>query len=69
VVKHGVTIVGYATLAAMVATDASALYARNILHFVNLLVDPKTGELTLDRHDEIIAGALVAIDGAAVRKA
>jgi NAD(P) transhydrogenase subunit alpha len=69
VVKHGVTIIGYANLAGLVATDASALYARNLLHFVNLLVDPKTGELKLDRNDEIIAGALVCIDGAPVRKA
>ena len=38
------------------AADASALYARNLLNFVNLLFDPKTGELTLDRSDEIIAG-------------
>ncbi len=68
VVKHGVRIVGYANLAAMVATDASSLYARNLLSFMNLLVDPKTGELKLDRQDEIIAGALVCIDGAVVQK-
>jgi NAD(P) transhydrogenase subunit alpha len=64
--KHGVKIVGYGTLPAMIPTDASAMYARNLLHFVNLLVDPKTGELTLDRSDEIIAGALVCADGARV---
>ena len=45
----------------------SALYARNVLNFVNLLVDPKTGALALNRDDEIIAGALVAIDGATVQ--
>jgi H+-translocating NAD(P) transhydrogenase subunit alpha len=49
------------------AADSSALYARNVLHFVNLLVDPKTGELKMDRSDEIIAATLVCIDGAAVR--
>ena len=43
VVKHGVTLVGHSNLPAMVAADASALYARNLLDFVNLLVDPKTG--------------------------
>jgi NAD(P) transhydrogenase subunit alpha len=68
VVKHGVTLVGYSNLAGMVAADASALYARNLLNFVNLLVDPKTGELKLDREDEIIAGTLVCIDGAPVQK-
>jgi NAD(P) transhydrogenase subunit alpha len=66
-VKHGVTLVGYANLPAMLAADASALYARNVLAFVNLLVDATTGAVNVNRDDEIIAGALVAIDGAAVR--
>jgi NAD(P) transhydrogenase subunit alpha len=68
VVKHGVTLVGYSNLAGMVAADASALYARNLLNFINLLVDPTTGELKFDREDEIIAGTLVCIDGAPVQK-
>jgi NAD(P) transhydrogenase subunit alpha len=68
VVKYNVKLVGFANLPAMVAADASALYARNLLNFVNLLVDPKTGMLNLDRADEIIAGALVCIDGAVVKK-
>jgi NAD(P) transhydrogenase subunit alpha len=66
VVKHGVKIVGHGTLPAMLPTDASAMYARNLLHFVNLLVDPKTGDLKLDRSDEIIAGSLVCADGAVI---
>jgi NAD(P) transhydrogenase subunit alpha len=64
VVKHGVRIVGLLNLPGMLAADASALYARNLLNFFNLLVDAKTGELKLDRSDEIIAGALVCIEGA-----
>jgi NAD(P) transhydrogenase subunit alpha len=68
VVKHGVKIVGYTNLPAMLAADASALYARNLLNFINLLVDPKSGELKLNREDEIIAGSLVCIDGAVVKK-
>jgi NAD(P) transhydrogenase subunit alpha len=68
VVKHGVKIVGLSNLPALVAADASALYARNLLNFMNLLVDPKTGALNLNREDEIIAGSLVCIDGAPVKK-
>jgi NAD(P) transhydrogenase subunit alpha len=68
VVKHDVKLVGHTNLAAMVATDASSLYARNLLNFLALLVDPKTGELKLDREDEIIAGSLVCIDGQVVKK-
>ncbi len=68
VVKHGVKLIGHTNLAAMVATDASALYARNLLNFLALLVDPKSGALTLNREDEIIAGSLVCIDGTVVKK-
>jgi NAD(P) transhydrogenase subunit alpha len=66
VIRHGVKIVAPSSLPSTMAADASALYARNILNFVNLLLDPKTGALTLDRSDEIIAATLVCIDGAAV---
>jgi NAD(P) transhydrogenase subunit alpha len=68
VVKHGVKLVGISNLPALVAADASALYARNLLNFLNLLVDPKAGELKLDRSDEIIAGSLVCINGEVVKK-
>ncbi|OFW16228.1 MAG: NADP transhydrogenase subunit alpha [Acidobacteria bacterium RIFCSPLOWO2_12_FULL_67_14] len=67
VVKHGVRIVGYANLPAMLPSDASALFARNVLNFVALLADPATGALTIDRSDEIVAAALVCIDGAPAR--
>ena len=65
--KHGVLLVGYSNLPAMVAADASALYARNLLSFANLLLDPSTGELEIDRTDDIIGASLVCIDGAPVR--
>lgn len=68
VVKHGVKLIGISNLPALVAADASALYARNLLNFMNLLVDPKSGELKLDRTDEIIAGSLVCINGEVVKK-
>ncbi len=68
VVKHGVKLIGIANLPALVAADSSALYARNLLNFLNLLVDPKSGQLNLNREDEIIAGSLVCIDGVAVKK-
>ncbi len=69
VVKHGVTLVGEDNLPALVATDASALYARNLLNFLNLLCDPKTGVMNINREDDIIAGALLCIAGEIVGKA
>jgi NAD(P) transhydrogenase subunit alpha len=68
VTKHGAKIVGLPNLAGLLPADASALYARNLLNFMNLLVDPKSGELKLNREDDIIAGALACIDGAVVKK-
>lgn len=65
VVRHGVTIVGERNLPALVAADASALYARNVLEFLKLIT--KDGELAIDREDEIIAATLVCADGAVLR--
>jgi H+-translocating NAD(P) transhydrogenase subunit alpha len=67
IIRHGVKIVAPSSLPSTLAADASALYARNLLNFFNLLVDPKSGDLKMDRSDEIIAATLVCIDGAAVR--
>jgi NAD(P) transhydrogenase subunit alpha len=59
--KNGVKIVGVANLAGRVATDASALYARNLVAFTTLLV--KDGELKPDLEDEILKAALVTHGG------
>lgn len=66
VVKHGVTLVGETNLAALVAADASALYARNVLDFLKLVL-PKDGGFTLDREDDIVAACLMAHAGAVTR--
>jgi NAD(P) transhydrogenase subunit alpha len=68
VVKHGVHLIGYTNLPAMVAADASALYARNLLNFLALMLDAKSGAFNLNRDDEVVAGALLAIGGELVRK-
>jgi NAD(P) transhydrogenase subunit alpha len=63
VTRHGVRVIGYSNLPAMVPADASALYARNVLHFLNLVVDAQAGTLVVNRGDEIVAAALVCMDG------
>jgi len=68
VVKHGVTLVGIANLPALVAADASALYARNVLTFLGVLLDAKTGAFTINREDEIVAGTLVCTAGEVANK-
>src|SRR5262249_9386668 len=66
VVKNGVKIVGYSNLPARVATDASALYARNVLNFLALSLNAKTGEFAVPKDDEIIKSTLVCENGAVV---
>ena len=63
VVKHGVHLIGIANIPGLVAADSSALYARNLMNFLNLMLDPESGELRVDREDEIIAGTLVCTGG------
>ncbi|MGI4814894.1 MAG: NAD(P) transhydrogenase subunit alpha [Janthinobacterium lividum] len=66
VVRHGVQIVGHTNLPAAVPTDASALYARNVLDFLKLIVDAN-GQLLIDTSDDIVAATLVCRDGALSR--
>lgn len=65
VVKHGVQIIGEPNLPALVPSDASALYSRNVLEFLKLIT--KDGQLAIDRTDEIVASTLVCADGAILR--
>ena len=66
VIKHGVTLVGESNLPALVAADASALYARNMLDFLKLIVDKDKG-LHLNMEDDIVAACLVTRDGQVTR--
>jgi H+-translocating NAD(P) transhydrogenase subunit alpha len=68
VTKHGVKIIGLSNLPALVAADASALYARNMVNFLAEIIDATSGELKINREDEIIKGALVTVDGAVVKR-
>jgi NAD(P) transhydrogenase subunit alpha len=67
VVKHGVTIVGETNLPALVAADASALYARNVLDFLKLIVT-KEATLKVDMEDDIVAACLMTQGGDVKRK-
>ena len=62
VVRHGVTLVGETNLAALVAADASALYARNVLDFLKLIVT-KDGALQVPLDDDIVAACLMTQGG------
>jgi NAD(P) transhydrogenase subunit alpha len=66
VVKHGVTLVGETNLPALVAADASALYARNVLDFLKLVIT-KEGAFNVPLDDDIVAACRVTQDGQVTR--
>ena len=67
VVRHGVTLVGETNLPALVAADASALYARNVLDFLKLVLDQE-GQFKVDLEDDIVAACLMTQGGEVRRK-
>ena len=67
--EHGVSILGHVNLAGRVAESASALYARNLFNFLEVLVDKETGALDIDLEDEIVKGTLIVHDGKVVHPA
>lgn len=63
VVKHGVTIVGHRNTPSRLATDASALYARNLFNLIGIMVDKENKTLSVNWEDEIIKGIALTRDG------
>ncbi len=61
--KYGVKIVGPANLPGELATDASALFSRNLLNFITPMVDKETKALKIDPSDEVVKGTLVTENG------
>jgi len=66
VTKYGVHIIGEPNLATLVPADASALYARNVLDFLKLIISNET--LAINREDEIVAATLLCFGGEVLKK-
>ncbi len=62
VVVNGVSIVGNSALAANMPSDASKLYGKNILNFLQLIIN-KEGEIHLNFEDDLVKGTCVAHGG------
>ena len=69
VLRHGVTIIGYANYPARVPVDTSTLYARNLFNFVKPMINQESRSLDIDWEDEVIRGALLTKGGAIVNPA
>ena len=63
---NGVSIVGHTNLPGRIAADASALYAKNLVAFVGLMI--RDGALALDMEDEILKASAVTHGGAVVHE-
>jgi len=59
---NGVIIVGHLNVPSRIAVDASALYARNLLSFLGLILT-KEKTLKIDEADEIVKASLLTRDG------
>ncbi|MEI9933801.1 MAG: Re/Si-specific NAD(P)(+) transhydrogenase subunit alpha [Ferruginibacter sp.] len=58
VVHHGVSIIGTSQLAGDMPSDASKLYGKNVLNFLQLII--KDGSLNLNFEDDLVKGTCIA---------
>ncbi|MGX1744896.1 MULTISPECIES: Re/Si-specific NAD(P)(+) transhydrogenase subunit alpha [unclassified Brevundimonas] len=63
---NGVKIVGWSNMPGRIAADASALYARNLVAFLGLMI--KDDALSVDLEEEILKAAVVTHGGAVVHE-
>jgi NAD(P) transhydrogenase subunit alpha len=61
--KHGVKLVGHANVPSRLAADSTALYAKNLLNFVTLLIDKESKQLKINWEDEIVKGVALTKGG------
>lgn len=63
---NGVTILGYTNVPGRLATSASQLYARNLVSFLDTLIDKKEKKLAINWDDELVKATVLTRDGAIV---
>jgi len=62
IVHNGVSIVGNSKLPSGMPSDASKLYGKNILNFLQLVID-KEGKLNLNFEDDLVKGTCIVHEG------
>jgi NAD(P) transhydrogenase subunit alpha len=63
---NGVKIIGFTNVAGRVAASASSLYARNLLSFIETLVDKTTKALAVNWDDELVKATALTRNGAII---
>jgi NAD(P) transhydrogenase subunit alpha len=67
VVYNGVSIVGNSNLAATMPADASKMYGKNVLNFLQLIIT-KEGAINLNWEDDLVKGACITHAGEVVHE-
>jgi NAD(P) transhydrogenase subunit alpha len=62
VLHQGITIIGNSALAASMPSDASKLYAKNVLNFLKLIIDSE-GNMKLNFEDDLVKGTCIVHNG------
>ena len=63
---NGIKIVGYLNVPGRLAASSSALYAKNLLTFLETMIDKQTKALAINWDDEIVKGTALTRDGAVI---
>ena len=64
---NGVTIIGNSNLPSGMPSDSSKLYGKNILNFLNLMID-KDGNWNLNWEDDLVKGTCITFNGEVVNE-
>ena len=67
ITHNGVRIVGNSRLAATMPYDASKMYGKNIINFLQLIID-KEGKINLNFDDDLVKGTCIVYDGEIVNE-
>ncbi len=62
VVKHGVTIIGQSNYASDMPLDASKMFGKNVINFLELMI-AEDGSLNLNFEDDIVKGTCITHEG------
>jgi NAD(P) transhydrogenase subunit alpha len=65
--RNGVTIIGNSSLFCSMPADASKLYGKNVINFLQLLLS-KEGQLALNWNDELVKGCCITHEGQVVHE-
>jgi len=68
ITENGARIVGIGNIPALVATEASALYARNLLNFLAPMHDKESSTIVLNREDDMVKPTLIVDAGTLIYK-